>query len=68
VYFPTLMLTPLVEDLHRRARCAGPHPFQPARARGRRIRLRGSRARAALHACPAVSACTAGAGPAGARS
>jgi len=68
VYFPTLMLMPLLDDAHRRARLAGPHPFQPARARGRRIRPRGSRARAALRACPAVSACPAGAGPAGARS
>ena len=53
---------------HRQARRAGPHPFQPACARGRGIRLRGSRARAALRACPAVGACTAGARPAGARS
>jgi hypothetical protein len=62
------MLMPLVVDLHRRARRAGPHPFQPARAWGRRIRLRGSGARAGLHACPAVGAGTAGAGPAGAGS
>ena len=68
MYFPTLMLMPLLEDLHRRARRVGPHPFQPARARGRRIRLRGSRVHAAPRACPAVSACPAGAGPAGARS
>jgi hypothetical protein len=68
VYFPTLMLMSLLEDLHRRARRAGPHPFQPPRAWGRRIRLRGSRARAVLHACPAVGAGPAGTGPAGARS
>ena len=68
MYLPTLMLMPLLEDLHRRARRADRHPLQPARAGGRRIRPRGARARAALSACHAVSACTAGARPAGARS
>jgi hypothetical protein len=67
VYIPTLMLLPLLEDLHRRARRAAPHPSRPARAQGRRIRLPGSRARAALPARPAVSARAAAAGPAGAR-
>jgi hypothetical protein len=67
-FFPTLMLMPLFEDLDRRARCLPPRSLQPpvpgAAGPGRGE----TRARTALRARSAVSACTAGAGPAGARS
>jgi hypothetical protein len=68
VYFPTLMLKPLFEDLDRRARCVAPRSLLPARARGRRIRPWGTQAPAARLGRSAVSARAAGAGPAGARS
>jgi hypothetical protein len=68
VYFPTLMLTPLYEDLNRRARCVAPCSHRPARAQGRRTRSWETLAHMALRARSAVSACTAGAGAAGARS
>jgi len=67
VYFPTLMLMPMYEELYRRARCIPPGSPQPARARARLARSCGTRARTAMRARPAVSACIAGAGPTGAR-
>jgi hypothetical protein len=68
VYFPTVMLMPLHEDLDRRARRAVPRSSRPAYARSRRTRPPGTLARTALRARSAVTTRTAAAGPAGARS
>jgi hypothetical protein len=68
VYFPTLMLMPLYEDLHQRTHCVAPRSLQTAPTRGRWTRSYRAHARAALRARSAVSACTAGARSAGARS
>jgi hypothetical protein len=62
VYFPTLMLMPLYEDLDQRARCVAPHSLQTPRTQGR---WTWSRRTQALRARSAV---TAAAGWAGARS
>ena len=68
MYFPTLMLMPLSEELDRRARRVAPRSLQHARTRSRRTQPRGTQARTALRARSAVSACTPDAGPAGAGS
>jgi len=68
VYFPTLMLMPLFDHLDRRARGAAPRSLQPGHAWGRRARSWGTRARTAMRAPSAASACTADAEPARVRS
>jgi hypothetical protein len=75
VYFPSLILMALdedrVRDLDRRALNAGMRSLQPGRdpgrVRGRRTRSWGTRARTALRARPAASACRADPRAAGAR-
>lgn len=73
MYFPTLMLMPLYEDLDQRARCVAPRSRATAARRSRtwlrRTQARTARtARTAQRAPLAVSGCRAGAGSAGARS
>lgn len=73
MYFPTLMLMPLYEDLDLRARCAAPRSLETAARRSRtwlpRTQARTARtARTAKRAPLAVSARRAGAGSVGAGS
>lgn len=67
MYFPTLMLMPLYEDLDRQARCVSQGSLQTLRSPGRRVWLRRTQVRSALRARSAPGVCPAGAGPAGAR-
>ena len=68
MYFPTLILMPPFEDLHRPAYRVSARSPQPARTLGRRTWSRVTQARTALRARSAVSARTAGAELTGARS
>jgi hypothetical protein len=68
VYFPTLMLMPLCEDLDRRARCVTMGSLRTARMQGRPVWYRRTPVRSAQRARSAVSAWVAGAGQAGAGS
>jgi hypothetical protein len=72
MYFPSLMLMALdedrVRDLDRRAPNAALRALQRGRARRRRARSWGTRARTALRPRSAPGAAGAGAGVAGARS
>ncbi len=68
MYFPTLMLMPLYEDLDRRARSVAHSSLQTPRPQGRPTWSRGTQGRTALRVRSAVRACAAGAGSAGGRS